>query len=200
MKHQTKTKNQTKPSHRPKMSDRRSKSLRKPAAKAASLKPSKRRPPIFHKSRGTQMPIETVLGQREVVRAAQVSSSKQTVGLDDDHARMHRIPSFLQPGHNLVFGCGAITIEGFEFVHRCVERSFDNINALLQCRTPEDVVAAQSNWVKGHLQDVNRGIHRVAEILQEQDTWAAALDYICARLKSRIGMEFIYKSGERGYH
>jgi hypothetical protein len=120
------------------------------------------------------MPIETVLGQREVVRAAQVSSSKQTVGLDDDHARMHRIPSFLQPGHNLVFGCGAITIEGFEFVHRCVERSFDNINALLQCRTPEDVVAAQSNWVKGHLQDVNRGIHRVAEILQEQDTWAAA--------------------------
>ena len=29
-----------------------------------------------------------------------------------------------------------------------------------------------------------------------QDT----LDFVCARLKSRIDTQFIYKSGERGYH
>ena len=114
------------------------------------------------------MPIETVLDQCEVVHAAQVSSSKQTVGLDETtHEVLHRIPGFLQPGHILVFGFGAIAIEGFEFVRRCAERSLGNINAFLQCRTPQDVVAAQGNWVRGQLQDVNREIHRVAEILRE---------------------------------
>ena len=117
------------------------------------------------------MPTETVLDQREVVNVAPVSRPRQTVGLDETYRAPHEVPhlvkSFLRPGHNLVFGCGAITVGGFEFAIRCVARSFDNINALLKCRTPEDVVAAQSNWVKGHLQDVNREIHRVAEILQE---------------------------------
>ena len=174
MKHQTKTKNQTKPSHRPKMSVRRTvKALRKPAAKGASLKPSNdgsQFSPIVgeHVAR---MPTETVLDPREVVNVAQTSPPRQTVDLDETYHPSHTVPhlitGFLQPGHNLVFGCGAITIGGFEFVRRCVERSLDNINAFLQCRTPEDVVAAQSNWVKGHLQDVNREIHRVAEILQE---------------------------------
>lgn len=174
MKHQTKTKNQTKSSHRPKMSVRRTvKALRKPAAKAAPLKSSNdgsQFSPIVgeHVAR---MPTETVLDQRGIVNGAQVSPPRQTVDLDETyrapHKVSHPITGFLQPGHNLVFGCGAIAIEGFEFAIRCVARSFDNINAFLQCRTPEDVVAAQSNWVKGHLQDVNREIHRVAEILQE---------------------------------
>ena len=72
-----------------------------------------------------------------------------------------------QPRNILVFGFGVIAIEGFEFVRRRVERSLGNINAFLQCRTPQDVVAAQGNWVLGHLQDVNQEIHRVAEILRE---------------------------------
>jgi hypothetical protein len=175
MKHQTKTKNQTKPSHRPKISVRRKvKALRNPAAKPASLKPSNdgsQFSPIVgeHVAR---MPTEMVLDPRGVVNGAQVSPPRQqTVDLDETyrapHEVSHLITGFLQPGHNLVFGCGAIAVEGFEFATRCVARSFDNINAFLQCRTPEDVVAAQSNWVKGHLQDVNREIHRVAEILQE---------------------------------
>jgi hypothetical protein len=86
---------------------------------------------------------------------------------DATHGALHPISGFLQPAHILVFGFGAIAIEGFEFVRRCAERSLGNINAFWQCRTPQDVVAAQGNWVRGHLQDVNREIHRVAEILRE---------------------------------
>jgi hypothetical protein len=173
MKHQAKTKNQTKPSHRSKMSARRTvKALRKPAAKGASITPSNdgsQFSPIGveHVAR---MPTESVLDPREVVNVAQMSPPRQTLDLDETYhpsnAVPHLITGFLQPGHNLVFGCGAITIEGFEFVRRCVDRSLDNINAFLQCRTPEDVVAAQSNWVKGHLPDVNRVMRRGAELLQ----------------------------------
>ena len=101
------------------------------------------------------------------MNVAPVSPPRQTVGLDETYQVTHEIPHPITGIlHNLVFGFGAFTIEGFEFVIRCVERSLDNINAFLQCRTPEDIVAAQSNLVKGHLQDVNREIHRVAEILQ----------------------------------
>jgi hypothetical protein len=177
MKHQTKTKNQTKPSHRPKMSARRTvKALKKPVAKGASVTPSNdgsQFSPIVaeHVAR---MPIETVLGPREVVNVAQVSPPKQTVGHEETHDAthgvLHPISGFRQPGHILVFGFGAIALEGFEFVRRCAERSLGNINAFLQCRTPQDVVAAQSNWVRGHLQDVNQEIHRVAEILRELPT------------------------------
>jgi hypothetical protein len=164
MKHQTKTKNQTKASHRPKTSGRRTiKASRKAAAKAPSRKASNdgsRISPIVGENIA-QMPTETVLDQ-EVVNVAQASPPEQTVDLDETHHAphevVHSITGFLHPAHNLVFGFGAITIEGFEFVNRCVERSVDNINAFLQCRTPEDVVAAQSNWVKGHLEDVNREI------------------------------------------
>jgi hypothetical protein len=175
MKHQTKTKNQTKPSHRPKMSVRRRvKALRKPAVKAASIKPSNdgiQFSPLVGE-RVARMPTETALDQREVVDVAQVSPPTQTtVDLDKTHHASHAVPhlitGFLQPGHILVFGFGAIAIEGFEFVRRCAERSLGNINSFLQCRTPRDVVAAQGNWVRGHMQDVNREIHRVAEILQE---------------------------------
>ncbi len=155
------------------MSARRTvKALRKPAAKGASITASNdgsQFSPLV-REHVAQMPTETVLDQ-EVVNIPQVSPPEQTVDLDETHHAthevVHSITGFLQPGHNLVFGCGAIAIEGFEFASRCVARSFDNINTFLQCRTPEDVVAAQSNWVKGHLQDVNREIHRVAGILQE---------------------------------
>jgi Phasin protein len=174
MKHQTKTKNQTKPSHRPKMSVRRTvKALKEPAAKGASIKPSNddSQPSSKVGEHVARMPIETVLDQCEVVDVAQVSSPKQADGLeqthDATHGVLHPISGFLQPGHILVFGFGAIAIEGFEFVRRCAERSLGNINAFLQCRTPQDVVAAQGNWMRGHLQDVNREIHRVAEILRE---------------------------------
>jgi hypothetical protein len=172
MKHQTKTKNQTKPSHRPKMSVRRTvKALRKPAAKAASIKPSNYGSQSS-REHVARTPTEPAFDQREVVNVAQVSPPTQTtVDLDKtyhaSHAVPHLITGFLQPGHILVFGFGAIAIEGFEFVRRCAERSIGNINAFLQCRTPQDVVAAQGNWVRGHLQDVNREIHRAAEILQE---------------------------------
>jgi hypothetical protein len=174
MKHQTKTKHQTKPSHRSKMSVRRTvKALRKPAAKGASITPSNdgsQFSPIVaeHVAR---MPTETVFDPREVVNVAQMSPPRQTLDLDEtyhpSHAVPHLITGFLQPGHILVFGFGAIAIEGLEFVRRCAERSLGNINSFLQCRTPRDVVATQGNWVRGHMQDVNREIHRVAEILQE---------------------------------
>jgi hypothetical protein len=174
MKHQTKTKNQTRPSHRPKMSARRTvKALRKPATKAASIKPSNDGSQLSSKvgEHVAPMPIETVLDRCEVAHVAQVSSPEQTVGLEETHDAthgvLHPISGFMQPGHILVFGFGAIAIEGFEFVRRCAERSLGNINSFLQCRTPRDVVVAQGNWVRDHMQDVNREIHRVAEILQE---------------------------------
>src|SRR6476660_8026704 len=110
MKHQTKTKNQTKPSHRPKMSVRRTvKALRKPAAKGSSLKPSNdgsQFSPIVweHVAR---MPTETVLDPREVVNIAQTSPPRQTVDLDETYHPSHTVPhlstGFLQPCHNLVF-------------------------------------------------------------------------------------------------
>jgi hypothetical protein len=145
MKHQTKTKNQTKPSHRPKMSVRRTvKALKEPAAKGASIKPSNddSQPSSKVGEHVARMPIETVLDQCEVVDVAQVSSPKQADGLEQTHDATHRvlhpISGFLQPGHILVFGFGAIAIEGFEFVRRCAERSLGNINAFLQCRTPQE--------------------------------------------------------------
>jgi hypothetical protein len=167
-------KHQTKPSHRknPKMSVRRiAKALKEPATKRTSIKVSNDGSQPSHVAR---MPIETMADQCAVVHVAQVSAPKQTVGLEETHDATHEIShtvsGSLQPGHVLVFGFGAIAIEGFEFVRRRIERSLDNINAFLQCRTPQDVVAAQGNWVRGHLQDANREIHRVAEILRELPT------------------------------
>jgi hypothetical protein len=169
-------KHQTKPSHRKnlKMSVRRTlRASKEPAVEGASIKPSNdgSQPSPKVGEHVARMPIETVLDQCAVVHVAQVSSPKQTVGLEETHDAMHEIlhpvSGFLQPGHILVFGFGAIASKGFEFVRRRVERSLDNVNAFLQCRTPQDVVAAQGNWVRGHLQDVNREIHQVAEILRE---------------------------------
>lgn len=178
MKHQTKAKNQPKPSHRPKMSRRRTvRAVGKGAANGASIKAGndgRRFPPIVEEH--VAPPAETVLS--EPVNVTQLAQPEKTDGLDktyratNDMARS--ITGLLQPGHNLVFGFGAITIRGFEFVLRCAGRSFDNIHALLRCRTPGDVAAAQSNWVKGHLQDVNREIHLVAEILQQRPVKNAA--------------------------
>jgi hypothetical protein len=68
MKHQTKTKNHTKPAHRRKMFVRRTvKALRKPAAKGASIKPSNDGGQSSTKvgEHIAGMPIETVLDQRE---------------------------------------------------------------------------------------------------------------------------------------
>jgi hypothetical protein len=117
------------------------------------------------------MAAETVLDQSAVVNLAQRSPPEKTVGLDETYRATREVVQSMtglpQPSNNLVFGFGAIAMEGFEFVMRCVERSVDNINAVLQCRTPQDLMAAQSNWLNGHLQDVNREIQRFAEILQE---------------------------------
>src|SRR4029453_11868827 len=127
MKHQTKTKSRTNPSHGPKESGRRA--LRKAATKGPSIKRSNGNggsqfsPPAGEQV--TRMAAETVLDQSAVVNLAQRSPPEKTVGLDETYRATREVVQSMtglpQPSNNLVFGFGAIAMEGFEFVMRCVE-------------------------------------------------------------------------------
>lgn len=69
----------------------------------------------------------------------------------------------------ITIGISAITMEWFNIMRRCTERSLGAMHLLLQCRTPAELFTAQSNLLFGNLNDAFEGANKL--LRQAGNNW-----------------------------
>ena len=73
------------------------------------------------------------------------------------------VESIAQSGTIVVAGIQTLCHEMMDLARRRVELSVQGIDALTQCRTPQDVVQAQTTFIRDSLQDMMHSTRRLAE-------------------------------------
>jgi hypothetical protein len=84
--------------------------------------------------------------------------------LEGTEQASRNLAAIVQSGSALTHGASAISTELFELMRKRIERSLDHMDKFMRCRTPQDLVAAQSDVLRDHLEGVIKGAHRIAEI------------------------------------
>jgi hypothetical protein len=97
--------------------------------------------------------------------------TEQSLGLDD-HERQeaqqqlsHNVAAIPQSGSVLTMG--AISTEWVKLMRGCFDHALASMDAFMRCRAPEELATAQCDSLRDHLEDMIRGVHRIAEIWQE---------------------------------
>ena len=70
----------------------------------------------------------------------------------------------VQSGTILAGGMQTISRELFDFTRKRMEQNLQCSDALLRCRTPQEMLAAQSDFMRDNLEDFVQSTRRIAEI------------------------------------
>ena len=74
------------------------------------------------------------------------------------------LESIVQSGTILAGGMQSISRELFNFARKRVEQNLHRVDALASCRSPQEILAAQSDLVRDNLEDRVQSTRRIAEI------------------------------------
>lgn len=74
------------------------------------------------------------------------------------------LESIVQSGTILAGGMQSISRELFDFTRKRMEQNLHRADALLSCRTPQEILAAQSDLVRDNLEHFVESMRRIAEI------------------------------------
>jgi phasin family protein len=72
--------------------------------------------------------------------------------------------SIVQSGTILAGGMQSISLELLNFARKRVEQSMHRVEALVNCRTPQEILAVQSDLVRDSLEDFVQSTRHIAEI------------------------------------
>jgi hypothetical protein len=100
----------------------------------------------------------TVPGARETVRPSEVDDRENLgnrTGLVEQPRRV------LLSGAAFTNGVSAISMEWFNLMRRCTERSLGAMQVFMRCRSPGEFFTAQGNLLSGNLKDVFESIDRI---------------------------------------
>ncbi|HEX2171173.1 MAG TPA: phasin family protein [Dehalococcoidia bacterium] len=113
---------------------------------------------------------------REGVRAASESTQRvadqvvQLFGFSGERGEelsrqsTQNIQAVTQTSTVLARGFQEVSQEGLRVLQEQLQRNVDGLNALLRCRSVQDVVAAQSEFVRNSLEQTVEGTRRLAEV------------------------------------
>ena len=127
---------------------------------------------------------ETLQRNAETVQQAWQSGSKmasqlagrymeqvaRTVGVSGDNAQqateqsLRNTESIVQSGTILAVGMSTISREWIDFARKRMEQNLQRMDALLNARTPHDLLAVQNDLVRANLQDFVQNARHLAEI------------------------------------
>lgn len=79
----------------------------------------------------------------------------------------------VQSGTVIAGGMQNISREIFEFARKRMEQNLQRAEALANCRTPQEILAAQSDFMRDHLEDFVQSTRRISEISMEMADEAA---------------------------
>jgi phasin family protein len=74
------------------------------------------------------------------------------------------LESIVQSGTILADGMQSISRELLDFARKRVEQNLHRVDALASCRTPQEMMAVQSDLVRDNLEDLVQSTRRIAEI------------------------------------
>jgi phasin family protein len=77
------------------------------------------------------------------------------------------LQSIAQSGTVITSGMQAISREMVEFARKRMEHNMERVDALTKCRTPHDVVEAQTEFVRDNLEDFVQSTRRIAELAMQ---------------------------------
>ena len=77
------------------------------------------------------------------------------------------LESIAQSGTIITRGMQAISREMVEFARKRMEHNFERVDALTKCRTPHDIVEAQTEFVRDNLEDFVQSTRRIAELAMQ---------------------------------
>jgi phasin family protein len=84
------------------------------------------------------------------------------------------LESMLQSGTILAGGMQSISRALFDFTRKRMEQNLHCADALLRCRTPQEMLAAQSHFMRDNLEDFVQSTRRIAEISMQMADEAAS--------------------------
>jgi phasin family protein len=89
------------------------------------------------------------------------------------------LESIAQSGTIITSGMQAISREMVEFARKRMEHNMQRVDALAKCRTPHDIVEAQTEFVRDNLEDFVQSTRRIAELaMQMADEASRRIDDI----------------------
>jgi phasin family protein len=77
------------------------------------------------------------------------------------------LESIAQSSTIITSGMQAISREMIEFARKRMEDNMERVDALTKCRTPHDIVEAQTEFVRDNLEDFVQRTRRIAELAMQ---------------------------------
>jgi len=77
------------------------------------------------------------------------------------------LESIVQSSTIITNGMQAISREMIEFARKRMEHDMERVDALTKCRTPHDIVEAQTEFVRDNLEDFVQRTRRIAELAMQ---------------------------------
>jgi phasin family protein len=89
------------------------------------------------------------------------------------HQSSRNLESIVQSGTILAGGMQNISRELFDFTRKRIEQNMRSADALVSCRSPQEMLAAQSDFLRDNLEDFVQSTRRIAEISMQMADEAA---------------------------
>jgi hypothetical protein len=112
----------------------------------------------------------SLLASRSVDQLARTLGVTSEEADDVAQQSSRNLSAIVQSSAALTNGMRAVWTESFELMRREFERSLDQMDEFMRCRTPQELAAVQSDAVRRNLEGMIASTHRIAEIsLQATD-------------------------------
>jgi len=98
------------------------------------------------------------------VRSADQVARTFAIGGNDAQKASGNVGALAQSASVVANGARAISTEWVDFVRHSTERSFDQMGAMMRCRSPQDFVTAQTNAFRDNMEAMIDSSRRISEI------------------------------------
>jgi hypothetical protein len=108
--------------------------------------------------------MATNLAERSAERFARACGISGEAAQQATEQSSRNLESIMQSGTILAGGMQSISLELMNFARKRMEQCMHRVDALASCRTPQEVVAVQSDLIRDNLEDIIQSTRRIAEI------------------------------------
>lgn len=108
--------------------------------------------------------MATNLAERSAERFARACGISGETAQQAAEQSSRNLESIVQSGTILAGGMQSISMELMNFARKRMEQCMHRVDALASCRTPQEVVAVQSDLMRDNLEDIIQSTRRIAEI------------------------------------
>lgn len=108
--------------------------------------------------------MATNLAERSVERFARACGISGETAQQATEQSSRNLESIVQSGTILAGGMQSISLELMNFARKRMEQCMRRVDALANCRTPQEVVAVQSDLIRDNMEDIIQSTRRIAEI------------------------------------